>query len=590
MNLPVLEVLRDVQQQTVRPPQEKIPATRRDRERLRRAADQFVAENNLVGPIGLGDLRQHAGRILAMVELPEIFCDYATILINNALWRERLAGIPFNRRLLLLPKCIRDSATCTAEFDEFGLVCRHCGGCSLTKLQQEAERLGYAVLIAEGSAVVMRILQTHRIEAIIGVSCLSVLEKSFPFLEAAAIPGAAVPLLHDDCKDTNVDLDWVWETIFLTGEDESHEMDLEQVRGDAKSLFARESLDQLMGPPEDPASELAQDWLMRDGKRWRPFLTLCAYSALTDETDETFPAGIRKVAAAIECFHKASLVHDDIEDDDDTRYGQPSLHAEHGVPIALNAGDLLIGEGYRLLIECGAPTDRIVEMVRIAADGHRTLCLGQGAELAATPYDGLSSPSPRPYDGPPGPSKPDAAPRRTRKPIVQEPLSVEAVLKIFCQKTAPAFEVALRLAAAYVGSPESLHELLTEYSTLLGVAYQIRDDMDDWFGSGDPDDLTAGRPSLIIALAWEHADEADRAALLRNWRGNAETCNRDEIAAVFDRLGIGQHCQRLYLSYRERAIRSLRDVESQALKSLLRRVIGKIFNELTCEDWRCEPQ
>jgi geranylgeranyl diphosphate synthase type II len=579
MNLPVLEVLRDVRQQPARRPQEKIPATRGERERLRRAADQYAAENDLVGPIGLSDLRQHAGRVLKIAELPKIYCDYATILINNALWRGQLAGIPFNRRLLLLPKCIRDSATCTAEFDEFGLVCRHCGGCSLTKLQQEAERLGYAVLIAEGSAVVMRILQTHRIEAIVGVSCLSVLEKSFPFLEAAAIPGAAVPLLHDDCKDTNVDLDWVWETIFLTSEEESHEMDLERIRGEAKSLFTRESLDALMGPPDDPASKLAYDWLLRDGKRWRPFLTLCAYSALTGETNETFPAGIRKVAAAIECFHKASLVHDDIEDDDDTRYGQPTLHAEHGVPIALNAGDLLIGEGYRLLIESGAPADRIAELVRIAADGHRTLCLGQGAELAATPYA-----------GPPGPSKPNDSARRAGMPLVQEPLAVEAVLKIFCQKTAPAFEVALRLAAAYVDSPESLHELLTEYSTLLGVAYQIRDDMDDWFGSGDPDDLTAGRPSLIIALAWEHADEAERAILLRNWRGNAETCDRDEIAAVFDRLGIGQHCQRLYLSYRERAIRSLRDVESQSLKSLLRRVIGKIFNELTCEDWRCEPQ
>ena len=54
---------------------------------------------------------------------------------------------------------------------------------------------------------------------------------------------------------------------------------------------------------------------------------------------------------AVECFHKASLIHDDIEDGDDRRYGQPALHTEHGVPVALNVGDFLLGEGYRLIGE-----------------------------------------------------------------------------------------------------------------------------------------------------------------------------------------------------------------------------------------------
>ena len=52
--------------------------------------------------------------------------------------------------------------------------------------------------------------------------------------------------------------------------------------------------------------------------------------------------GLKKVAVAVECFHKASLVHDDIEDNDAERYGEPALHSQHGVPVALNAGDLLI--------------------------------------------------------------------------------------------------------------------------------------------------------------------------------------------------------------------------------------------------------
>ena len=63
------------------------------------------------------------------------------------------------------------------------------------------------------------------------------------------------------------------------------------------------------------------------------------------------PEDLRKVAVAVECFHKASLIHDDIEDNDALRYGEKTLHEEHGVAVALNVGDLLIGEGYRLLAE-----------------------------------------------------------------------------------------------------------------------------------------------------------------------------------------------------------------------------------------------
>jgi len=47
----------------------------------------------------------------------------------------------------------------------------------------------------------------------------------------------------------------------------------------------------------------------------------------------------------------------------------------------LNCGDLLLGEGYRLIAESGAPADVQLQMLRIASRGHRTLCLGQGAEL-----------------------------------------------------------------------------------------------------------------------------------------------------------------------------------------------------------------
>ncbi|HJR61547.1 MAG TPA: polyprenyl synthetase family protein, partial [Vicinamibacterales bacterium] len=441
--------------QQERAPQANIPQTLAEREQLKALAKAYVAAERPVPPMPADPLREHADRLLTSAGVPSTYREYAAVLISNEMWRDALAGIPYERRLLLMPKCLRVEAKCPAPFDEFGLLCKKCGLCSIQDLQEEAERLGYAVLVAEGSAIVMSIIETGKIEAIVGVSCLSVLERAFPYMEAAAIPGVAIPLLQDDCIDTAVDLDWVWDVIHLTSDDRTYRMDLESIRREVDGWFLPSELDRFLGAASSDTERIARDWLARAGKRWRPFLTVCAWRALTDDPDAPIPDGLRRAAIAVECFHKASLVHDDIEDDDATRYGADALHTEHGVPVALNVGDLLLGEGYRLLADCGAPPESTVAMLRAAAEGHRTLSLGQGAELSWT-----------------------------RKP---KALSSLQVLDIFRQKTAPAFEVALTAGALYAGgADEDLRSALANYSEALGIAYQIRDDIQDLAGqAGD---------------------------------------------------------------------------------------------------------
>jgi geranylgeranyl pyrophosphate synthase len=170
--------------------------------------------------------------------------------------------------------------------------------------------------------------------------------------------------------------------VHLTSDDRTRRLDLDALRSEVETWFTPEALDSLLGPLEGDADRVARHWLAADGKRWRPFLTACAFKALQDDPSQPLPESLRRAAIAVECFHKASLVHDDIEDADEERYGRHALHVEHGIPVALNAGDLLVGEGYRLLAGCGAPPDICADLVRIAAAGHRELCLGQGEELA----------------------------------------------------------------------------------------------------------------------------------------------------------------------------------------------------------------
>lgn len=455
-NFAPLAIPRPIPPQRIRQPKKNIPQTLLQRTRILQAVRHYVAEHNPVPPLPADQLKEHADLLVAQLQCDPIYRDYVGVLLNNEMWREPLASVPFERRLLLLPKCLRVESKCPAPFDELGLLCKQCGLCSIQDLQLEAERLGYAVLVAEGSAIVMSLIQTGKIEAIVGVSCISVLERAFPYMEAAAIPGVAIPLLQDDCIDTTVDLEWIWDYIHLTGEDQTRRLDLGALREEVEGWFNPVSLATLMGMEEGDAESIGREWLMRDGKRWRPFLAVAAFQALCQDTSRPLPEDLKKIAVAVECFHKASLIHDDIEDNDAMRYGEKTLHEQHGVPVALNVGDLLIGEGYRLIGACQASAEQKAAMLMVAAEGQRQLCRGQGAEL-----------------------------HWTRQPSALTSLEV---LDMFRRKTAPAFEVALRLGALYAGvdAHEEVVDVLRTFSEALGIAYQIRDDLSDLGEQGRP--------------------------------------------------------------------------------------------------------
>ncbi len=532
-----------------RPPLDGVPPSKAERERLLGAARRYVAAERLVPPLPLDELKAHASRVLALAGSDARFRDFATVLVGNAAWSEGLAGVPFDRRLLLLPQCLRDKARCQAEIDEFGLLCHRCGACPIHELQAEAERLGYVVLVAEGTTVVTSLIQEGKIEAVVGVGCLAGLERVFPYTEAAAVPGVAIPLLNDGCADTSVDLDWVWDTMQLTRADRTRRLDLDALRAEVEGWFTLDALNDIMGPATTQTERLARQWLARSGKRWRPFLALCTLHACRERPEEPLPADFRKIAVAVECFHKASLIHDDIEDDDPQRYGEDTLHKAHGIPVALNAGDLLLGEGYRLIAECAASDAAKAAMLRAAAGGHRSLCLGQGEELAWA-----RSPS---------------------------PLSTEQVLAIFRQKTAPAFEVALQLGALYAGVSDGVWQVLRQCSNALGIAYQIRDDMDDLCGEATPQQHDFFGPSILLAVAHERAAGPARDLLDALWRIPSQVSRRlPELRAVLKSLGVEEAARQMLESYRDEAVRSLRPLDNASLKGLLRRVICKIFNEI----------
>lgn len=517
-----------------------IPPSPEMRVKLVAQAAEFVEQRRLQPPLSLEELEELALEMIAGLQLPLSCRKWLMVIINNEVWRDTVAATPRERRLLMLPQCLRHPSACSAMADKLGLICQGCGGCVIGALEKEAEDLGIMTLVAEGSSLVANLLDAGQLDAVIGVSCLEALEKAFPYMVAHAVPGIAIPLTRAGCAATTVDVDMVRQALAMTAPGDASAINLDLLRDQVKAWFEPAAAADLLGQPTGAAETVAREWLTGNGKRWRPFLAAAVYSALTGGAAPS--RALRQAALAVECFHKASLIHDDIEDDDDFRYGEAALHKSHNLPIALNAGDALLGEGYRLLAMCDVPDAVRSAMFTVATNAHRNLCRGQGDEL-----------------------------EWRRQPTM---LRVEQVIDIFQGKTAPAFEVAITLGALCAGADAELCRHLKLFSDSLGIAYQIKDDLDDFQNEAAKSDAGAPRLSIILAAAWENAAGEQRRRNLgrhRNAKMPAVIASEAEADKAITKA------RQLFEHYRNQATRALRPVTNAGLKRLLFRIAGRIL-------------
>lgn len=297
--------------------------------------------------------------------------------------------------------------------------------------------------------------------------------------------------------------------------------------------FSPSGLRRWMGKVSGDADRIGREWLLTDGKRLRPMLTATVYTLLKPNED---PKRIAPVAIAVECFHKASLVHDDIEDGDLERYQMPTVHARYGVPSAINAGDWLLGEGYRLLAESPFPVSVRCELLRIAANGHKELALGQGEELAfcRDPHE----------------------------------ISSQDVFEIYRRKTGAAFEVAMQCGAAAAGLDKKQREALTEFSLNWGTLFQTHDDMDDLCGdSGRRSDILALRPTLFLAEACRSKDAEVRRWISADWKTDRKV--REKLLAAILHSDISVRVTELCREHSGRLRKNLQGIRNRRLREFL---------------------
>ena len=265
---------------------------------------------------------------------------------------------------------------------------------------------------------------------------------------------------------------------------------------------------------------------------------------------------VRRMAVSIESFHKASLVHDDIQDGDDFRYGEPTLHIEHGVPTAINVGDYLIGLGLstrdRDIDEMGA--DAAADILNKLADAHTKLSEGQGAELVWR----------------------DSRDKR---------LTPQEALNIYASKTAPAFEAALYCGVRLAGPADHYAEPIANLARHLGIAFQILNDLQDWNGDDFNKltlggDVLGGRPTVLWALALEGLQDADRRELEQLVaEGNATPAVFAQIRHKFHRAGVFEKALRLVAEHRAQAERVADELSPDALRRLGHHLIETVLEQ-----------
>ena len=554
-----------------------VPETRELREHLKQRCAELAARLDKNHPLTKDEMEAVARQLLASEGAPEGYLGWTMVMISSEFWREQIGAIPPSRRLFLLPHCLKHAEGCPADYDEFGMNCKKCGACSIADFRTIAEEMGYKVLVAEGSPVVLKIIVSGYVDAIVGVACLNVLEKAIDKILLAGIPCMAVPLLSSDCRNTSVDEQWVMEMIQnQTNEPAAQTRSYVHLLRAANDLFQPGQFDRLavrqrgsrplIDNDSDPLSSndpiaateaLAHDFVRRGGKYSRPFITLAAYDALTGGHGTTndgaaaiakFPDAVLRAAMSIEMFHKASLVHDDIEDDDGYRYGQPTLHRRFGLPTAINVGDYLIGMGYRMVSRETATlgADCAADILDCLSNAHIRLSEGQGAELIWR----------------------DARDRR---------LSPLDALKIYALKTAPAFEAALMTGVRLAGNAQQYIEPIRQFARNLGVAFQILNDLNDWQGDSHnkleaAGDVLGGRPTVLWALTLASLNAEDQAELLQLASPQCELSGAERVRRIerfYRQTKAFDQANRLIDKHQQRALEVVRDIAPESLQRLL---------------------
>lgn len=150
--------------------------------------------------------------ILGLFNVDDAVIDRISIDIQNRAMRATFSRIPFEKRAIFIPQCLR-SVDCPARLSPEGIQCKDCGRCEITKARKAAEKLGYMFFVVPGSSFILRMIRKYDPKAIIGVGCLCEVKEGLDLMNKNRIPAIGVVLDRSGCINTILDWDKFFEVM-----------------------------------------------------------------------------------------------------------------------------------------------------------------------------------------------------------------------------------------------------------------------------------------------------------------------------------------------------------------------------------------
>ncbi len=285
--------------------------------------------------------------------------------------------------------------------------------------------------------------------------------------------------------------------------------------------------------------------LQTRGKLLRPTLVL-----LSGQSVGSDKGPLKKLALAIELLHEATLVHDDILDDDSFRRNTMAVHAKWGFRAAILVGDALASLSLNLAAEYGKEISRIVSQAcLLLCDGECMDALMARAELSESDY-------------------------------------FEKITK----KSATLFRIAT-LCGAIVGGGSSLeNDALAKFGENFGIAYQINDDLSDITSLREGVALSPNDFQTLPFIYVNNAKKSTEKNFLRSLlsekaeNGSDQKFTQEKLYEFLENAGSIAYCNEKISGYLNRAVASLEPLKESIYKSY----IIKMAESLRTPQWRSE--
>ncbi len=278
------------------------------------------------------------------------------------------------------------------------------------------------------------------------------------------------------------------------------------------------------------------------GKRLRPFLAMLVAEAISGDSERVIP-----FACSLEIIHSFTLIHDDVMDEDQMRRGKPAVHALFDTPTAITAGDALFARGFEVLALTDVAHDSLRRLLQLVA--HTVWEIAEGQQMDID-YESSSQ------------------------------VSVDQYLSMIEKKTAVLFACAAKGATIISDGTEEQETGMWEYARLLGLGFQIWDDVlgvtaeEKELGKPIGSDIRNGKRTLIVLHALENLDDNGREQLLSIL--DREDASEREIATaiqILEKVGSIEFAKRKASQYAEEAIQCLNCLEESDSKELLRELV-----------------